>query len=98
MRIGCFECTGCLISWLPNEIHDIKIRPQGMPKESFTAVPTHQQRNETQSHETGVEPEGQDEEEAALDEERRYLEEEETEEGECEMENENDFDNTINGD
>ena len=40
MRIGCFECTGCLRTWLPNDIHDTKVRPQGMPQGSFT-VPTH---------------------------------------------------------
>ena len=24
------------MTWLPNDIHDAKIRPQGMPKEKFT--------------------------------------------------------------
>jgi len=39
MRVGCFQRTGCLLTWLPNEMHDTKVRPQGMQKGSFT-VPT----------------------------------------------------------
>lgn len=36
LRVSCFERTGSLMTWLPNDTHDTKIRPQGMPKEKFT--------------------------------------------------------------
>jgi len=96
MRIGCFERTGCLITWLPNDIHDTKVRPRGMPQGSFT-VPTNQSQSQDHLNDETAEPEAQDEEEAALDEEQRYLEEEENEEGECEMENEDDLNNQNDG-
>jgi hypothetical protein len=96
MRIGCFERTGCLITWLPNDIHDTKVRPQGMPQGSFT-VPTNQSQIQDHLNDETAEPEAQDEEEAALDEEQRYLEEEENEEGECEMENEDNLNNQNDG-
>jgi hypothetical protein len=96
MRIGCFERTGCLITWLPNDIHDTKVRPQGMPQGSFT-VPTNQSQAQDHLNDETAEPEAQDEEEAALDEEQRYLEEEETEVCECEMENEDDLNYQYDG-
>jgi hypothetical protein len=61
MRIGCFECTGCLIIWLPNDIHDTKVRPQGMPQGSFTVPTNHRQAQDHLNDET-AEPEAQDEE------------------------------------
>ena len=35
MRVGCFERTGCLITMLPVDEMDAKIRPQGMEEGSF---------------------------------------------------------------
>jgi hypothetical protein len=32
MRLRAFEKTGCLITWIPMDDHDSKIRPQGMPE------------------------------------------------------------------
>ena len=85
MRIGCFECTVCLITWLPNDIHDTKVRPQGTMSQGSFTVPTHQSQSKDHLNDETTEPEAQDEEEAAFDEEQRYLEEDENEEGECEI-------------
>ena len=35
MRIRAFEKNGCLLTWLPNAIHDEKICPQGLEKGTF---------------------------------------------------------------
>ena len=35
MRVGCFERTGCLITFLVSDEHDKKIRPQGIEPGSF---------------------------------------------------------------
>ena len=35
MQVGCFEHTFCLITMLPNDVHDSKIKPQRMPIGSF---------------------------------------------------------------
>jgi len=35
MRINAFERTGCLITFLVNDLHDNKIRPQGTKSGSF---------------------------------------------------------------
>lgn len=35
MRISAFERTGCLITFLVNDLHDNKIRPQGTETGSF---------------------------------------------------------------
>ena len=36
MRVGCFELIGCIITMLPNDVHNSKTNPQGMPIGSFT--------------------------------------------------------------
>ena len=35
MRVGCFECSGCFITILPNYLKGYKIKPQGIPIGSF---------------------------------------------------------------
>ena len=71
--IGAFERTGCLLTWIPNDTHDLKIRPQGMPVGKFS-IPT-QPRAEINSPQ--VVPAPQNEEDAALREEQAIIDEQE---------------------
>lgn len=61
LRVGCFERTGCLITRLPNEEHDKKIKPQGM-KEGSYSVP--KVRNEVPVAAEAIIPAALDEAEA----------------------------------
>ena len=36
MQVGCFEHTGCLITMLPNDLHNYNIKSQEMTVGSFT--------------------------------------------------------------
>ena len=60
MWVGCFECTGCIIAILPNDMHYYKTKPYGIPIGSFT-VPKVAENAEANDEE--------DEESSALDEE-----------------------------
>ena len=81
--MNAFERTGCLITMLPSDQHDSKIKPQGMKPGSFN-VPSAAQEYEgdDQGSNGSQEEEGQSAEEAALEEERRSMEEQEEEEEE----------------
>ena len=39
MRIRSFEKTDCLLTWLPNDVHDGKICPQGLLVREMFEVP-----------------------------------------------------------
>jgi hypothetical protein len=67
-RISAFERTGCLLTWLVNEEHDNRIRPQGMQVGKFL-VPRNRSNEGTAAIENEALPTPIDEEEAAaLDE------------------------------
>ena len=76
-RIGEFERTGCLLTWLPNETHNLKIKPQGMPVGKFS-IPTQSQAEINVPQD--VLPAPQIEEDAALGEEVVIIEEQENNE------------------
>ena len=38
MQVGCFQRTIFLITMLPNDVHDSKIKPQEIPIGSFTVT------------------------------------------------------------
>ena len=81
MRVNAFERTGCLITMIPSEHHDSKIKPQGMKPESFV-VPCVEPVNDggDAGSSSTLEQEGQSTEEAALEEERRIMEEQKEDE------------------
>ena len=71
-RIGVFEHTGCLITMLANDDYDNRIRPQEMPVEIFTVQKVHSNRaNQGGALEHQIK--GQDEDDAAVKEERRII-------------------------
>jgi hypothetical protein len=73
MRVKCFERTGSLLTWLPSEVHDDKIKPQGI-KEGLIKIP----KERTEEVEENIQlPEGIGPEEAATAEEQRIIDEEE---------------------
>jgi hypothetical protein len=92
MCVGCFERTGCLITMLVNNEYDSKIKPQGMAPGTYT-VPTEH------SNVTAVlaDPEPQNEEDAALAEEKVLINEqnEDDNEGEFHIEDEQDDNGDI---
>ena len=71
-RIGAFERTGCLLTWIPNETYDLKIKPQGMPVGKFS-IPT--QSRASINVPQDVVPAPQNEEDAALGEELAIIDE-----------------------
>ena len=54
MRVNCFEKTGCLLTWLPSETHDDKVKPQCIA-EGLMKVPKTRSVREEQTNEM---PEG----------------------------------------
>ena len=79
-RVGCFDCTGCLITMFPNNVHNSKIKPQGMPIGSFTVPKVGENDEQDEDNEP------MDEESNALDEELRIINDEGGEEYEMEDE------------
>jgi hypothetical protein len=88
MRIGCFERTGCLLTYLPSsDEYDSKIRPQDMELGSFS-IPTVQGNDNPVQN---VDPDPLDEEQAAvIEEELNIMDEEENNSDEVVDSNEND--------
>ena len=66
--VACFDCTGLLITVISNEIHDSKIIPQEMEKETF-----HIPIEPVNSLYLVEEPEEQSEEESVVAEENEKL-------------------------
>ena len=78
--VGCFTRTGCLLTMLHSKEFDSKICPQRMPVGKF-CIPTQQQQ--TVAYEVTNEViQPQSEEEAALDEDQRFIDKQQEEEGE----------------
>mmetsp|Transcript_15361 Transcript_15361/g.28931 ORF Transcript_15361/g.28931 Transcript_15361/m.28931 type:complete len:660 (+) Transcript_15361:59-2038(+) len=87
MRIGCFERTGCLLTWLPSDEYDSKIKPQGMKPGSFSIPREQGNDNPVQN----VDPHPLHEEQAAvIEEELNIMDEEENNDDEVIDGNEND--------
>ena len=91
MRRKAFEKTGCLITWLPNDLHDEKICPQGLKKEMFM-VPT--MRSVTENDEGGTLPVAMELEEAGVVEEQIIIDEND-DLGSVHLENEEDDGSVI---
>ena len=85
MRIKSFERTGCLLTWLPNDVHDGKICPQGLVREMFQVPKV---RTAVELEESNL-PEPMAPEQAAIAEEQVIIDENEGE-GNLDLEEEDD--------
>jgi hypothetical protein len=85
MRTKSFERTGCLLTWLPNDVHDGKICPQGLVREMFQVPKV---RTVIELEELNL-PEPMAPEQAAIAEEQVIIDENEGE-GNLDLEEEDD--------
>ena len=68
MRVGCFNITSCLITMFTNDVHNSKMKPQGMQIGSLTVPEVAENADANAEEVEYIEP--VDDEYAALDKER----------------------------
>ena len=85
VRIGAFEKTGCLITHIPLDVHDNKIKPQGMEVGTYSIPKNRTFLNSQEATQVDgrvvTTPTPVTEEECALRDERNMIQEDREEEG-----------------